>query len=105
MSNKELEYARSLLDEAETKRDRISGALTVRKNTVRNYWSFLSGLKGAIAAFSQNGKSTAPLRQLYREKLADLKEHEMMVMNLRSMYKEACDELWVIDCLVKKLEQ
>lgn len=104
MSNKELEYARGLLAEAETKRDRISGALTVRKNTVRNYWSFLAGLKGAIAAFSQNGKSTAPLRQLYREKLVDLKEHEMMVMNLRGMYKDACDELWIVDCLVKKLE-
>lgn len=102
--NKELEYAQGLLVEAVTRKDRVSGALTVRKRTVRNYWDFLAGMKGAMSHFSRMGKSTSPLRVLYREKLADLQEHEMMVKNLRAMYKEASDEVWVLQNMVKKLE-
>ncbi|MGL5014461.1 MAG: hypothetical protein ACRC6V_09265 [Bacteroidales bacterium] len=100
----ELEYAQSMLADAEMRRDRISGALTVRRSTVRKYWDFLAGIKGAIAAFSKQGRSTAPLRVLYREKLADLKEHEQMVRNLKGMYKEVCDEVWTVQKIVTRME-
>lgn len=104
MIKPELEYAQSMLADAEMRRDRVSGALTVRRSTVRKYWDFLAGIKGAIASFSKQGKSTAPLRVLYREKLADLKEHEQMVRNLKGMYKEICDEVWTIQKIVKRME-
>ncbi len=100
----ELEYVQSMLADAEMRRDRISSALTVRRSTVRKYWDFLSGIKGAIAAFSKQGRSTAPLRVVYREKLADLKEHEQMVRNLKGMYKEICDEVWTIQKIVKRMD-
>lgn len=106
MSSKEkvIEFLNEILEEKKARKNQFSGALTVRKGTVKRFWKLLALLKSFKAQLSRDGESTEAAVALHAEKLNTLKEHEEMAVNLKALYKNASDEVWEIEQMIKALE-
>lgn len=100
-----VKYFEDLIAEKQARKDQFDEALTHRKGTVARFWKLLSDLKGVAADFNRKGKNPSGIMSLIKEKQATLKQHEEMVVSLRSFYKGVSDEILELEKLKKAVEE